>query len=151
MTKKHKYGAINELRELPDRFKKKKKRQSNPKVPYEDVEQKKVFDWSALNEKRYPDLELLNGSLNGFRLTPSLRLKAKQQGLKKGYPDIFLPVRNGEFSGLFIELKRIKGGSVSLEQKEFLKRLNEQGFRAVVCKGHKAAIEVIENYLLDKE
>ncbi len=150
MAKKHKYGAINELRELPVRFKKKKKRRPNPEVPYEDYEQNQVFLWSFRNEKRYPDLELLNGSLNGFRLTPSLRLKAKQQGLKKGYPDIFLPVRNKEFSGLFIELKRIKGGSVSPEQKKFLKRLNGQGFMAVVCKGHEAAIEVIENYLLNK-
>ena len=143
-------SVSNELKKLPDRFKK-KKRKKNPLIPYEEAEQKQIFIWSKMNEKQYPDLELLNGSLSGFRLTPGLRKKSKEQGSKKGYPDIFLPVKNKGFSGLFIELKRIKGGSVSKEQKEFLKRLNDQGFKAVVCKGYKEAVSVIKNYLNIRE
>lgn len=57
------------------------------------------------------------------------------------------PLKNSKYNGLFIELKRIKGGSVSKEQKDFISFLNNQGYLAVVCKGHKEAIVVIEQYL----
>lgn len=65
----------------------------------------------------------------------------------KGYPDIFLPVRNRTHNGLFIELKRVKNGVVSPEQRDFISFLNSQGYLAVVCKGSQSAIETIESYL----
>lgn len=61
--------------------------------------------------------------------------------------NIGFPLKNSKYNGLFIELKRIKGGSVSKEQKDFISFLNNQGYLAVVCKGHKEAIVVIEHYL----
>ncbi len=115
--------------------------------PPESWEQEQIFKWSRANQIDCPDLQLLNASLNGFRLAPKLRAAAKRQGMKKGYPDIFLPVTTFQFAGLYIELKRIKGGSVSPEQKTWLARLAEQKYKAVVCRGWREAVETIKDYL----
>lgn len=117
--------------------------------PTELQEQIAVFSWANTQLDKYPLLRYMNASLNGVRLTIGQATIAKRSGLLKGYPDIFLPLRNKEYSGLFIELKRVKGGVVSPEQKDFLSFLNSQGFKAVVCRGSKEAIETIECYLND--
>jgi len=61
--------------------------------------------------------------------------------------DICLPVARGKYHGLYIELKRRKGGRVSYEQRDWLVRPNEQGYYAVVCKGFEAAKKTIEDYM----
>lgn len=61
-------------------------------------------------EYKYPELWLLNGSLNGVRLSIGQAVKAKRCGEKRGFPDIFLPVARKGFHGLAIELKKKKGG-----------------------------------------
>lgn len=115
--------------------------------PFEDWEQAELFIWRTENCKKYPELLLLNGSLCGVRLRPGQWVKAKSQGMPKGYPDIGLPVACFPWNGLYIELKRVEGGAVSPEQKWWLEQLRKQGYMAVVAKGHKAAIEIIKNYL----
>ena len=70
------------------------------------------------------------------------RLKAA--GLKSGVPDIliFSPAPNKpEARGVAIELKRKKGGRVSETQKEWLWRLNEEGWYATVCSGYDETID----------
>ena len=62
-------------------------------------------------------------------------------------PDICLPVKKGQYSSLYIELKRRKGASVSKEQKEMIALLVEYGSLAVVCYGWEDAAKVIERYL----
>jgi len=47
---------------------------------------------------------------------------------------------------LFIELKRI-GGRLSSDQKWWIYKLQNNGYRAVVCFGWSDAVEVIEKYL----
>lgn len=129
-------------------------------MQYEFHLQKSIFEWANLNLKKYPQLRLLNASMNGVKLTSKQAgMRAKQVGMKKGFPDIFLPVANSYFHGLFIELKRneiktfnIKKGVVTKEQKQWLDDLNAQGYHAVVCYGFAEAIKVIESYLqLDKK
>ncbi len=117
--------------------------------PLEEKEQEAIFKWIRSNQIREPKLQLAYGTLNGVRLVPKLRGKVKKQGNRAGVPDIVLPAKSfdGEYPGLYIELKRVKGGKVSKEQKTYLEMLREQGFRAVVCKGHQAAIELIDTYL----
>ncbi len=62
-------------------------------------------------------------------------------------PDICLPVPKGGHGALYIELKRVKGGVLSANQKVWLDRLNQAGNRAVVCKGWEAARDTIMDYL----
>ena len=117
------------------------------KYPSEHEEQAAIFSWSERVEHLWPELRLLHGSLNGVRLTIGQAKKAKRAGLKRGFPDIFLPVARSKYHGLFIELKKEKGGSVSKDQKEILNLLCKQGYYACVCKGSKIAIEIIMRYL----
>jgi VRR-NUC domain len=118
-------------------------------TPLEDWEQKIVFQWIRANQIKYPQLQLAYGTLNGVRLTPRLRTKMKEQGNRKGVPDICLPFKcnNGCCPGLYIELKRIKKGVVSADQKRYHELLREQGYVVNVCKGHVDAINTIKTYL----
>ena len=110
-------------------------------------EQAIVIFWAEINEKRYPELQRLQGSLNGVKLTVGQAVKAKKQGLKKGYPDLFLPVVRGGYCGLFIEMKKRKGGRLSKEQREMLAYLNHEGYYAVEAKGSDVAIKTLTDYL----
>ena len=109
--------------------------------------QAKIFEWAERFQAEFPEIALLNGSLNGVRLSIGQAVKAKRTGLKKGFPDIFLPVSRNEYHGLFIELKRKHSGVVSADQKTWLTALNKQGYLAIVCKGSDATIELIQKYL----
>jgi hypothetical protein len=69
----------------------------------------------------------------------------KAEGVKKGVPDLFLPLAKNGFNGLFIEMK-VEGGRASKEQTEWIEKLNANGYRAVICVGYKSAIEELKNY-----
>lgn len=115
--------------------------------PTEAQEQEALFSWAAYNRGKYPQLELMyhipnegkRSGMNGYRL--------KAQGLRKGVPDICLPVPSGRYTALYIELKRMDGGRVSEEQRGWISALNRVGCRAVVCHGWEAARVEIEQYL----
>lgn len=123
------------------------------RYPTEAQEQEAVFAWAASRERREPRLRLLHASMNGILTDPRFGAKLKRQGRKAGVPDILLPVpridRSIEHYGLWIELKREKGGLVSSEQIWWHQQLTEMGYRVVVARGAKAAIEEIERYLSD--
>lgn len=114
----------------------------------EDSEQIALFIWCQQNLETYPDLRLLFAIPNGMH-TPNKRAAGRMRamGMKRGVPDVFLPVKRGEFSGLFIEMKKIKGGKTSDEQSEWIDDLKAQGYGAIVCKGFEAARDVLIEYL----
>lgn len=113
----------------------------------EAQEQTALFEWARLMEGRYPELALLHAIPNGGSRHPVEAMHLKAQGVKAGIPDIFLPVARRGFHGLYIEMKRRKGGRVSVEQKRMILALNEQGYKAVVCAGWEQAKAHIEWYL----
>lgn len=115
------------------------------RTEYED--QVAVFEWALRNEYRYPDLELLFGSIMGVKLHPKILNKMRKAGMKKGKPDINLPVPMGGFCGLWIELKRSGGKKPSPEQVATLQALAKAGNAAYSCQGSSAAIRIIEAYL----
>lgn len=114
-------------------------------TPTEHEEQVALINWCDFHPDRR--LKLIYSHLNGIRCNMGTAMKAKASGAKKGIPDLFLPVPSKDYHGLYIELKRVKGGSLSPEQKEWLAILNENGYLAVQCKGADAAIATINNYL----
>jgi len=113
----------------------------------ENQEQALLFEWSALMEHKHPELKLLFAIPNGGYRPPKTAAILKATGVKSGVPDICLPVPRGEHHSLYIELKRRKGGSLSVNQRKWLKALNEQGHKAVVCKGADEAMRTIVRYL----
>lgn len=75
--------------------------------------------------------------------------KMKRMGLRKGFPDIFIPTARKGFYGLFIELKRDRKSRVSAEQTAWITYLNKQGYKALVCYGANEAINEIERYFTE--
>ena len=113
-----------------------------PDIPTEELEQIKFVKWLYYKSIRF--YAVPNG---GFRtLTEGARLK--RQGVSAGVPDICIPLARKPYHGLYIEMKRQKGGHVSVPQREWLDALMVQGYRAIVAKGAEAAIAEVEKYLL---
>ncbi len=115
--------------------------------PYEEWEQEMYFKWVYANEAEHPKLRLINASMNGMRVGPKTRAKLKKQGMRAGFPDIDIPITSGSFSGLKIELKRVKGGTVSPIQKEVHALLVDEGYKVVVCRGWVRAVDETIEYL----
>jgi hypothetical protein len=118
-----------------------------PTVPLEDAEQRIIFQWAAMETAAHPELGLLYAIPNGGKRAIKTAIALKAQGVKSGVPDMCLPVARNGYHGLYIELKRQKGGTVSETQKSWITALAEQGYEAVVCKGAEEAIKVIKEYL----
>ena len=124
------------------------KRTYNPPViPLEEIEQEHVFLWASMEECAYPELAMLYAIPNGGKRAIKTAVALKKQGVKRGVPDMCLPVSRGGYHGLYIELKRQKGGTVSDEQREWIAALNTQGYKAIICHGAEEAIEQIRGYL----
>lgn len=113
-------------------------------IPTEDTEQAHIFAWAR---GKYPELDLMHHIPNGGKRTKSEAARFKAQGVKAGVPDIFLPCARGGYHGLYIELKRTKGGKISAAQKEWIDALRGQDYKVIVCYGFDEAREVIINYL----
>ena len=113
-------------------------------IPTEREEQIKLVRYLQWN--RIPFYAVPNG---GSR-NPIEAKNMKAEGVSAGVPDICIPVPNKRYHGLYIEMKRQKGGRVSEKQKEWIERLNKLGYMAVVCKGHKVAIETVQDYMKDR-
>lgn len=124
-------------------------------VPYEDVDQEKLFNWAEVmkRKKGFESLDALHATPNGGKRSAYEGALFKRTGVKPGYPDISLPLCNGIFYSLHIELKREhfrenkKWGVVSKQQHDWITSLNEYGHYAVVCGGYMEAANTIEAYV----
>ncbi len=114
----------------------------------EHAHQSALFSWAATRD----DLRLMYAIPNAAKRSPRLAAYMKSEGLKKGCPDICLPVARHGYHGLYIELKRPKSpgkaaGRVTPEQADYLAALRAEGYAAHVCYGWDEARSVIEQYL----
>lgn len=116
-------------------------------TPTEDTEQAHIFAWAAWARGKYPELDLMHHIPNGGKRSKSEAARFKAQGVKAGVPDICLPCARGGYHGLYIELKRTKGGKLSAAQKEWIDALRGQDYKAVVCYGFDEAKGIITEYL----
>ena len=106
-----------------------------------------LFQWADMQKGVYPELCMLFAIPNGGKRAMTTAKAMKATGTKAGVPDIELPVARGGYHGLFVELKRIKGGKVSSEQAAWLEALTAQGYCARVCKGFCEAQKLILDYI----
>ena len=67
-----------------------------------------------------------------------------------GVPDMFLAAPVGGYHGLYIELKT-QTGKVSKAQREYHKRLRQEGYAVAVCYGAENAIKMLDYYLSGEE
>lgn len=110
-------------------------------------EQAALFLWAQTVAKTNPELKWLFAIPNGGMRDKITAGRLKATGTKAGIPDLFLAIRRGPYSGLWIELKKIKGGKTSPEQDIWIDHLKSQGYGAIVCYGWESARDTILEYL----
>ncbi len=115
-------------------------------VQHEADEQTKLFNWIAFMKCKYPALDLLYHIPNGGSRNVKEAANLKRQGVRAGVPDLCLPVPNGKYHGLYIELKYGKNKPTD-KQKSWITKLREQGYAAEVCYGWIEASETLCTYL----
>lgn len=121
--------------------------QPKKNISSEAQEQEALFRWADFAVSKHPELELMYHVPNEGKRTVSNGAALKRQGLKKGVPDICLPVPRGKYHGLYIEMKKI-GGNPTAEQKYYINELAKQGYAVYIAdKGWSDAAEMIKWYL----
>lgn len=110
----------------------------------EHEHQKNLISWFDLNHKE------LRGRLfaipNGGQRHVRVAQKLKSEGVRRGVPDLFLPVPIGNQHGLFIEMKAEKG-RLTDEQTDWVGFLRSQYYCTIVCRGFDEAVIAINSYL----
>ena len=102
---------------------------------------------------KYLDLNniLYCGSMGGqYQVFRSQRIKAKQTGYKRGFPDLFIYESRGGFHGLAIELK-VGYNKPTKEQLDWIGRLTNNGYLATVCRNLDETLDIIKAYLKQKK
>jgi len=77
---------------------------------------------------------------DGYR-TPSERTEQLLMGLHPGAADLFIPELR-----LWIEMKRVKGGTLREEQVAFRNDVRPIGYRYAMAEGCEEAKEIVLNY-----
>lgn len=99
------------------------------KVPSEDQEQMLLVQWFR---RTYTGVRIF-AIPNGGHRHPAVAAKLKATGTSSGVPDLFIPAWR-----LWVEMKRVKGGSLSAEQKDwiaYLENLESVNYWCIVGKG----------------
>lgn len=105
------------------------------KIPTEHHEQALFVQWFR---RTYPGV-LIHSIPNGGHRSQATAIALKVEGTVKGIPDLFIP----EWC-VWVEMKRIKGGVLSPEQKIIIKYLLSIGYQVIIGKGFLHAKEQIE-------
>ncbi len=110
-------------------------------IPLEKEEQQKLCKWLKANKIGH----WANGL--GIKLDYDVKYMAslRSQGWYRGVPDMTILLPKGK--AIFLELKRVKGGVVSDEQKKWIKYLQSLDYPAKVCYGADEAIEFVKSLL----
>lgn len=109
----------------------------------EDQEQAEVVRWANARPWGQFLLHIANETVGGRARV----LRNQALGVRKGVPDLLLPIPMGGYHSLWIEMKRKGGGTVSKAQRAWVEALNAMGHRAVVCHGADEAIAELAEYM----
>jgi hypothetical protein len=118
-------------------------------------EQKAIIEWRdvLVGSREVPELEWLIWIPNGL---PNVRMMSliKRMGHKAGLPDFFLACPSEQlecgcmrYPGLWLELKRLRGGKISPDQRRVMTELDQMGYAVAVAYGRQAAKIVLLAYL----
>jgi rhodanese-related sulfurtransferase len=107
------------------------------RLPTEHEEQRELVRWFRQTYKGVRIFAIPNGGVRSRAAAG--RLKA--EGVSAGVPDLFVPAW-----GLWIEMKRQKGGVVSAEQKDWINYLQSVNHVCIVGKGAEAAKAAISDF-----
>lgn len=108
--------------------------------------QSAIIEWAEMAKCTMPELRLLHAIPNGGKRNVVVAAKLKREGVKRGAPDLCLPVARSHWHGLYIEVKTERG-RLSPEQRQWQADLTEQGYFAVVVRSVDAAIGLLTDHL----
>ena len=116
----------------------------------EHAHQRAYFAWLNMVNRDIAEhiFAIPNGGARGNdRRTAQIRGNTlKTEGVKSGVPDIFCAWPWGKFHGLFIEMKKMKGGEVSLNQLGWRARLEARGYKVVTAYNYQEAANATAQY-----
>jgi hypothetical protein len=107
---------------------------------------KAVVEWADRQAAASPDLALLFHPPNGGSRHIAEATKLKAMGVRKGVPDLLLPVPRADKSGLALELKS-PSGRLRPTQAWWLDQLQGQAWAVAVAWTFSEARHVIQQYL----
>ena len=110
------------------------------------TEQIKLFNWAESVKDFVPELKMMYHVPNEGKRQQGTGAILKAAGLRKGVPDIVLPVARQGYHGLYIELKFGKN-KPTREQEAYLQALRNAGYQSAVAYGFEQAREIIRHYL----
>jgi len=119
-----------------------------PRNRGEEIEQARLIKWShkvAVRELM-PELAWLHHSPNGGKRDALAGAQMRALGVKRGFPDLILPVANPHKAGIVIEMKSATG-STSSEQKEWLAHFERQNWEIRVARSAQEARSHLCQYL----
>lgn len=120
------------------------KRRRHPGHAEDDL-QMQCVRWFQL---QFPQLSrLLHHSPNGGKRNAREGARFKQMGTQAGFPDLILLVAANGYHALLLELKT-RTGRQQDSQKDYQKRVEEQGYRYVVIRSFDQFRETIKDYLI---
>ena len=117
------------------------------RVDRESPEQKMCFRYMQL---KYPRaFKAAFHVPNGGHRNKVTAAKLKAEGVKAGVPDICVAMARGGYYGLYAEMKAKPpyNAAVSKHQKEWLARLEDEGYLVQVCKGFNEFKSFIDLYM----
>ena len=96
------------------------------RIPTEHEEQRELVRWFR---QTWPGVRI-HAIPNGGARSKATAGRLKAEGVASGVPDLFVPAWR-----LWVEMKRVKGGSLSAEQKDWIAYLEGCGYQCIVGKG----------------
>ncbi len=109
-------------------------------IPTEEEEQIIFVEWL-----KYHHIFFYHSPNGGYRRFSEAK-RFKKMGVIAGIPDICIPMPKLPFHGMYIELKRRKGGVCSEAQKWCLQELSRLGYATFVAHGADNAIKAVQDY-----
>lgn len=110
-----------------------------------------MFQLIEMAASRWPELRWAYAVPNGGHRNVIVARKLKAEGVRRGVPDVVVPIvieRAGRLvPGMYVELKRVRGGRVSPEQAAYREFLVSQGYEVVIARGANEAWAAIRGYL----
>ena len=103
-------------------------------IPSEHLEQVRLVSWF---KRTYPNVRIF-AIPNGGGRTTGTGAALKAEGVVAGVPDLFVPAW-----GVWVEMKRSKGGRLSPEQKDWVKYLTGAGHTVIIGYGFEDARDKI--------
>lgn len=127
-----------------------KKRQTGTNAQEEEALQRACFVWLDMASGTHEILRYAFHPANGGKRSKGEAGKLKAMGVKKGVPDILLPLPWRGYSGLAVELKSQKG-VLTPEQVDWLEQAGKGGYLTAVCRDLECFIAAVKTFLAGKK